>query len=122
MVTQLQIRRAGEEVLEGTDQPRETVLPATFYPPSQAKVSGAVPEQLIHRYVTAARRRAITEQLEDGTWYAEVKKLPGVWAEGDTEEATLEELWGVIDSWVRFKIENEHRDLPVLDLIDLNRI
>jgi predicted RNase H-like HicB family nuclease len=80
----------------------------------------AIPLQLIGRYVAAACRRGMTEQTEDGRWYAEVQVLPGVWAEGDTEEQALTELRETVEEWVQMKISDKDRDLPLLDGIDLN--
>jgi predicted RNase H-like HicB family nuclease len=76
----------------------------------------------IDRYIDVAMRRAFTEQLEDGSWYAEVKVLKGVWATGETEGEALSELRSVIAGWIELKVDKGHRDFPVLGGIDLNRI
>lgn len=81
---------------------------------------GPLPEGLLRRYTLQARLRADTELLEDGRWYAEVPMLPGVWADGETETATLQTLEEVIDGWLRLKIEKRDRDIPKLEGIDLN--
>lgn len=80
-----------------------------------------VPEQLIERYATVALRRAATQQLEGGDWYAEVPSLEGVYGEGDSEEDALTSLAESIRSWAIFKMERRHGNIPVLEEIDLNR-
>lgn len=87
-----------------------------------APAFGRLPRQLVERYVKSAVRRAMTEQMSDGRWYAEIALLPGVWAEGDTEAEALAELESVTDSWVLLKIEDHDRDFPVLETLDLNRL
>ncbi len=48
---------------------------------------------MLTEYITAALRRAHYEILPDGEGvYAEIRELPGVWANGDTVEDTGEDL------------------------------
>lgn len=111
-----------------TDQAK----PVTVEPPRGAtplarnEVAGsrtpAKPEQLVMRFVDTALRRAFTERLPDGSWYAEIKVLPGVWAQGATEDDALRELRTVLEDWVALKLRMRHRDFPVLGGVDLNRI
>lgn len=79
-----------------------------------------LPDQLINAYVRAAIRRALTEPMEDGRWFAQIPLLPGVWAEGTTEEEALSELQSVALEWTLLKIEDRDRDFPVLESFDLN--
>lgn len=79
-----------------------------------------MPMQLIARYAKAAARRAVPEQLEDGSWYAEIRGFPGVWAQGDSEEAVVNEIEEVVLDWTLLKIRDRDQDLPVIDAIDLN--
>lgn len=85
-------------------------------------VPDRLPRQLIERYIRSAVRRAMTEQMSDGRWYAEITLLPGIWADGDTEAAALAELESVTEDWILLKIEDHDRDLPVLETLDLNHL
>ncbi len=53
------------------------------------------------------------EGLGDGTIYAEVPELRGVWANAETEEDAREELAEVIEEWVLLRIS---QGLPVPDV------
>lgn len=87
----------------------------------QVQTLSALPLQLIDRYVDAAMRRASLEWIpEDPVWYAEVSALPDVWASGKSEDEALAELRSVIRGWVLLKIEEQDRDFPELDAINLN--
>ena len=79
-----------------------------------------LPTQLIARYVERAMIRAEVKQYPDGTWFAEIPRFPGVWANQPTEEATLEELKETLLEWVLLKIRDRDRDLPEVDSINLN--
>ena len=71
-------------------------------------------------YIKAALKRAKYETLEDdGTIYAEVPELPGVWANAPTFEECREELKEVVEGWVLLGVRFGD-PLPVLDGIDLN--
>jgi predicted RNase H-like HicB family nuclease len=79
-----------------------------------------LPDQLIARYVERAMLRAEVKQYPDGTWFAEIPRFAGVWANQPTEEATLEELKETLHEWVLLKIQDRDRDLPEVDGINLN--
>jgi len=77
---------------------------------------------MLTAYIKAAMRRAKYETLEDdGTIYAEVPDLPGVWANAPTFEECREELKEVVEGWVLLGIKRGDV-IPVLDRIDLNLI
>jgi predicted RNase H-like HicB family nuclease len=65
---------------------------------------------VIGDYIAVALSRATFEKLEDGTVYAEVPELQGVWANADTEEETRAELAEVVEEWVLLRIS---QGLPV---------
>lgn len=100
----------------------ERVISALNYEPDPLEVEHArpLPLQLIQRYAMLAAWRAETEKLEDGSWYAEVRNFPGVWAQGATEEEAVKELESVVRDWALLKILDRDKDLPVIDEIDLN--
>lgn len=68
---------------------------------------------VIAPYIEAALSRATFEKLDDGTIYAEVPELRGVWANADTEEEARVELAEVVEEWVLLSIS---RGLPVPDI------
>ncbi len=52
-------------------------------------------------YIAAALRRAHHEILPDGEGvYAEIRELPGVWANGDTVEDTRDDLRLALEGWI----------------------
>ncbi len=88
--------------------------------PLETHFGRPLPVQLIRRYAKLAAKRAESEKLEDGTWFASIRGFEGVWAEGESEEEALEAVEGVVRDWVCFKVIDKDRDLPVLDAINLN--
>ncbi len=65
-------------------------------------------------------QRAEFKQYPDGSWFAEIRGFPGVWANQPSESATEEELRETLYEWVVLKIQDRDQDLPVIDFIDLN--
>ena len=102
----------------------ERVLAALNFEPDPLEVryGRPLPVQLIRRYAKLAALRAETERLDDGSWYAEIRNFPGVWAQGDSEEETLEQIEAVVHDWAFLKIQDEDRDLPIVSTIDLNAL
>lgn len=100
----------------------ERVLRAARYEPDPLEVyyDRPLPVQLIKRYAMLAALRADTERLGDGSWYAEIRGFPGVWAQGDSESEAIEEIETVVRDWATLKILDKDRDLPVIGMIDLN--
>jgi predicted RNase H-like HicB family nuclease len=95
-------------------------VPVNVEPVAGHSIGRELPMQLIAKYVDKAMLRAESKQYPDGDWYAEIPGFPGVWASQSSEAATLEELRETLQEWVLLKIEDRDRDLPVLDLINLN--
>lgn len=97
------------------DSTQEESMPKTI------KQLRAIPYDLIEKYIPIAMKLAIVEKLEDGTWYAEIPELPGVWADAeDSPETALKILGEVLEDWVIIKIENNDGDIPVMENINLN--
>lgn len=88
--------------------------------PLEARYGLTLPSQLIKRYAMLAAQRAEAEQLQDGSWYAEIPGFPGVWAQGKSEAEVVRELETVVRDWALLKIQDKDRDLPIIGLIDLN--
>jgi predicted RNase H-like HicB family nuclease len=79
-------------------------------------------EGLASRYAEAAARLAEAglKRLESGEWVADTPILPGLWASGDSPAECLDEYKHAAVSWVKLKIAQQHRDIPVIADIDLN--
>ncbi|HTS75905.1 MAG TPA: hypothetical protein VMG40_06860 [Bryobacteraceae bacterium] len=74
---------------------------------------------MLTKYIQAAMRRAKYEILDDGSFYAHIPELQGVWADADTLEACREELEEVLEEWITSGIA-WHDPFPVVDGIELN--
>jgi predicted RNase H-like HicB family nuclease len=79
-----------------------------------------ITEPLVWQYAKLAVQRADLRTLENGKIFAEIKGLPGVWAQGASEEEAIEALEEVLLDWLHFKIEDGDRDIPPIGSIDLN--
>ncbi|MDZ7963284.1 MAG: type II toxin-antitoxin system HicB family antitoxin [Aulosira sp. DedQUE10] len=73
---------------------------------------------MLTEYIQAALHRASYEILEDGTFYAEVPELPGLYANAATLEACREELRQSLEEWIVLGLQLGHT-LPELDGIFL---
>lgn len=87
--------------------------------PHDTLVDRAIPESLVKRFAYLAATHA-TGRSEDSGWYVENPLLPGVWAEGGTEDEALKELEEVAFEWAILKIQDGDQDFPVIGDIDLN--
>ena len=108
------VRRASIALLEGISHERTS---QGFQELISRK---PLPMQLVQRYQKTAMKQAQVKQFDDGSWYASIPALPGVWANQPTVKESIEVLEDVLLHWLLLKIEDEDRDLPVLDGIDLN--
>lgn len=79
----------------------------------QRKAMGVLTE-----YVEAAMRKAVIEQLSDGTWYANIPPCPGVWANEETPEFCKGTLREVLEGWLLLKLR-DNDPLEEIDGIDL---
>ena len=61
---------------------------------------------LLTTYISRALDRAVFDQLDDGSFVAEVPGLQGVLATGAVLEACRAELADVIEGWVLFRVAN----------------
>jgi len=59
---------------------------------------------MITRYVASALERAHYRLLEDGTFAATVRGLPGVIASGPTLESCRSDLAEVVEEWVLVRV------------------
>ena len=65
--------------------------------------------------------RAEYEKLEDGTYYAAVPGLQGVYADATSLEACRDELQSALEDWILFGLANGFA-IPPIDGIDLNAV
>lgn len=61
---------------------------------------------MLFEYVQKAVEKARYKQLEDDSWFAEIPRFPGVWAQGKTVEACRKELWDVLEEWIVLKLRD----------------
>ncbi|QEI40325.1 hypothetical protein BMF77_00890 [Dolichospermum sp. UHCC 0315A] len=73
---------------------------------------------MITDYIQSALKRAKYELLEDGTFYAEVPELQGLYANAPTLENCREELKQSLEEWIVLGLQLRH-NIPELDGIYL---
>ena len=74
---------------------------------------------MLTTYLEAAMRHARYEILsDDGTYYGEIPKCRGVYANASTLEECRTALAEVLEDWVLFRI-HRHLPLPRIDGIEL---
>lgn len=70
---------------------------------------------MISQYVSAALHKARYEILpDDGSYYAEIPGLDGMYANAPTLEGCREELREVLEEWILFRV-SRNLPLPVVD-------
>ncbi|HRK22917.1 MAG TPA: type II toxin-antitoxin system HicB family antitoxin [Fimbriimonadaceae bacterium] len=69
---------------------------------------------MLNAYIAAALRRAKYEILGDGTFFAEVPGLDGVFANADNLESCREQLTSVLEGWVLLGVSLGH-EIPPID-------
>lgn len=74
---------------------------------------------MLFEYIQAALEKAEYKQLDDSTWFAEIPKFEGVWANGKTVEECRKELIEVLEDWLLLKLRD--RDpVPVVKGIEIS--
>ena len=61
---------------------------------------------MIIEYCQEAIGRAKYKELEDGTWFAEIPDLKGVWANAGSVETCRTELLSVLEEWIILKLRD----------------
>ena len=74
---------------------------------------------MITDYIQSALKRAKYELLEDGTFYAEVPELQGLYANAPTLESCRDELKQSLEEWIVLGLQLGH-NIPELDGIYLS--
>lgn len=77
--------------------------------------------RMMTEYVHMAMAGATTEELEDGTVYAELPGFRGVWADRETAHEALEELREVLQEWVEFRLLWD-LEIPKVGGIDVKQL
>jgi predicted RNase H-like HicB family nuclease len=70
-------------------------------------------------YLNAAMRHAEYEHLEDGSWYAHIPGLPGLWASAANVEDTRNQLHSALDEWLLVNVSGAQITPPDFDGISL---
>jgi predicted RNase H-like HicB family nuclease len=77
---------------------------------------------MLTAYIQAAMRHAHYELLEDdGSFYAEIPGIQGVWANAPTLEECREELQSTLEDWIALGLRLGHT-LPAVDGLDINPV
>ena len=66
---------------------------------------------MIIEYCQRAIERAEYKKLDDGSWFAQIPKFQGVWANGDSVEQCRNELLTVLEEWLLLKVRDGD-DIP----------
>ena len=74
---------------------------------------------MLFEYIQRTIEKAEYKKLDDGTWFAEISGLEGVWANGKTVEECRKELMEVLEEWLLLKIRDKD-PIPVVKGIDIN--
>ena len=74
---------------------------------------------MLIEYIQAAMQHAEFEQMEDGRYFGTIPVCPGLWADGDTIEATRATLREVLEDWILVKVRFGDV-MPVIDGVDIN--
>ena len=76
------------------------------------------PDELLAEYIDIAMRDAVFKALCDGTYFAEIPRFEGAWANADTLEDCRQEMREVLEDWILLGIKLGH-PIPVVGSIDL---
>ncbi len=70
---------------------------------------------MINQFLDQNLKRAKYRILEDGTYFGEVPKFRGVWANAKNLEMCRQELSEVLEDWMLLKVHS-HESIPGLSL------
>lgn len=66
---------------------------------------------MINQFIDQNLKRAKYKILKDGTYYGEIPRFQGVWAQGKNLEECRRELHEVIEGWLLLKVHS-HESVP----------
>lgn len=73
------------------------------------------PDWAVQRYLDAAMQTVVWNELASGGWYAEIPAMPGVWADGASQDEVVVDLAEVAADWVQLKLADADQDFPAFD-------
>ncbi len=74
---------------------------------------------MIRKYIQTAMEHARYEILsDDGTFYGEIKKCPGVYSNASTLEKCRNELEDVLEEWILFRTY-KNLEISTIDSIEI---
>ena len=73
---------------------------------------------MLTEYIKAAMHRAKYKLISDGTFFGEIPRLDGLWANAETLEACRDELKESLEEWILLGLQLGH-PIPAIDGIDL---
>ena len=73
---------------------------------------------MLLEYLEKAVEKAEYKKLDDDSWFAQIPRFEGVWANGKTVEECRRELLEVLEEWIFLKI-NDGDSIPVLKGVEL---
>lgn len=71
-------------------------------------------------YIDAAMSRARYKILEDGTYFADIRALQGIWANAKTLDECRSELQEVLEDWLIVKLRDGDA-IPRIGRVQLTR-
>ena len=74
---------------------------------------------MITAYISEAMKCATYKIVDDGTFFGEITKLQGVWADAGTLEECRQGLQEVLEDWLLLKLRDNDNDIPILAGISL---
>ena len=73
---------------------------------------------MLTEYIQAALKVAHYEMMEDGRFFATIKGLKGLWADGDTLEECRLNLIDTLEDWLFISIR-ERLPIPEMDRVSI---
>ena len=70
---------------------------------------------MLTSFITKKLKDAKYKKLKDGTYFAEINGLPGVWANAKVLKSCKKELQEVLEDWLFLKIR-DHDHIPGLNI------
>ena len=64
---------------------------------------------MLSDYITKKLEEARYKLLDDGSYFGEIAKVQGVWANGKSLEACRQELQEVLEDWLVLKLQSGER-------------
>lgn len=101
---------------------RDITEPSEHGARESRKLIAGILRSALDVYANDALRLAVVEQLDDGSYYAEIPQLAGVWANADTEGQVRQELLETTVEWLEMKIQDKDEDIPLLNHLDISAL